>query len=139
MKLIDWSKKQGVCYRSAWNYFRAGQIPGVFRLPSGSIIVPNEKVISRAEFVVTYARVSSSKNKDNLQSQLQRLVDFCNAKDWQTHLNIKEIGSGLNENRKKLERVLREGKVTKLVMEHKDRLCKFGFNYIVLLCKHMGC
>jgi len=138
MKLVDWSKKQGVCYRSAWNYFRAGQIPGAFRLPSGSIIVPDEKA-GKSEFVVTYARVSSSEQKDNLQSQSKRLIDFCNAKGWQTHLNIKEVGSGLNENRKQLEKVLKEGKATKIVVEHKDRLCRFGFNYITLLCKHMDC
>ena len=139
MKLIDWSKKQGICYRSAWNYFHAGQIAGAFRLPSGAIIVPDDKVKSRAEFVVTYARVSSSENKDNLQSQSERLISFCNAKGWQTNLNIKEVGSGLNENRKKLEKVLREGRATKIVVEHKDRLCRFGFTYINLLCKHIGC
>jgi predicted site-specific integrase-resolvase len=32
-----------------------------------------------------------------------------------------------------------EGKVTKLVVEHKDRLTRFGFNYISILCKHIGC
>ena len=139
MKLSDWAKKQGVCYRSAWNYFRTGQIPGAFRLPSGAIIVPDERAMHRAEFVVTYARVNSSENKNNLQAQSQRLIDFCNANGWQTHLNIKEVGSGLNENRRKLEKVLKDGIATKIVVEHKDRLCRFGFNYINLFCESIGC
>jgi len=63
MKLTDWAKLQGVCYRSAWNYFHAGKIPGAFRLPSGAIIVPDEKPLKK-EHIVTYARVSSSENKD---------------------------------------------------------------------------
>jgi len=138
MKLSDWAKKQGVTYRSAWGNFKAGKIPNSYRLESGAIIVPDDEV-TRAEFIVTYARVSSNENKNNLVSQSQRLVDFCNANGWQTHLNIQEIGSGLNDNRKKLSKVLEEGQLTKLVVEHKDRLTRFGFNYIEILCKHIGC
>jgi predicted site-specific integrase-resolvase len=138
MKLTDWAKKQGVCYRSAWNYFHANKIPGAFRLPSGAIIVPDEKPI-RQEYIVTYARVSSSENKSNLITQSQRLIDFCNAKGWSTHNNIQEIGSGLNDKRKKLEKVLQEGIATKLVVEHKDRLCRFGYNYIKILCDKINC
>ena len=138
MKLSAWAKRQGVCYRSSWNYFHAGQIPGAYRLPSGAIIVPDDKVIKK-DFVVTYARVSSSENKDNLERQSQRLIDFCNAQGLQTHFNIKEIGSGLNDKRRKLESLLKNGKPTALVVEHKDRLCRFGFNYIEILCRHIGC
>ena len=138
MKLTAWAKLQGVCYRSAWNYFHADKIPGAFRLPSGAIIVPDDMVVKQ-EHVITYARVSSSENKDNLESQSKRLIDFCNAKGWQTHYNVKEIGSGLNDKRKKLEKILQEGKSTKLVVEHKDRLCRFGYNYIKMLCIKNNC
>ena len=90
-------------------------------------------------YVVTYARVSSSENKSNLESQSNRLISFCNAKGWQTHINIKEIGSGLNDKRQKLETILLKGDATKLVVEHKDRLARFGVRYIEILCKHIGC
>jgi len=66
----------------------------------------------KAEFIVTYAQVSSSENKDNLERQSERLMPFCNAKGWQTHLNLKEIGSGLNDSRPKLNKILKEGKLT---------------------------
>jgi putative resolvase len=88
---------------------------------------------------VTYARVSSSENRENLERQSERLKQFCNAKGWQTHLNLKEIGSGLNDCRPKLNKVLTEGKLTKLVVEHKDRLARFGVKYIELLCHHIDC
>ena len=67
------------------------------------------------------------------------MIDFCNAKGWQTHNNIQEIGSGLNDKRQKLEKVLEEGKLTRLVVEHKDRLCRFGYNYIRILCDKISC
>lgn len=139
MKLSAWAKKQGVTYRTAWEYFRTGKIPNAYKLASGAIIVPDEPKVQKTEYVVTYARVSSSENKSNLESQSQRLIDFCNAKGWQTHSNIKEIGSGLNDNRKKLAAILSKGQATKLVVEHKDRLARFGVNYIEILCDHIDC
>lgn len=139
MKLSAWAKKHGITYRTAWSYFKNGQIEGAYQLPTGTIIVLEPKTNVKQEHVVTYARVSSSENKNNLEKQSQRLIDFCNAKGWSTHQNIKEIGSGLNDRRKKLLKVLQEGKATRLVVEHKDRLARFGVPYIEVLCGHMDC
>ncbi len=75
MKLSDWAKKQGITYRTAWNMFKAGKIKQAYRLPSGAIIISDEKEI-KAEYIVTYARISSSENNDNLEKQSQRLIDF---------------------------------------------------------------
>ena len=137
MKLSQRAKKQGITYRTAWEYFRTGKLPAAYRLPGGAIIVPDANE-QKQEYIVTYARVSSSQNKDNLEKQSQRLIDFCNAKGWETHLNIKEIGSGLSDKRKKLETVLVKGIAAKIVVEHKDRLARFGFRYIEILCKHIA-
>ena len=141
MKLTDWAKHQGIGYRTAWNYFKAGKIPGAYRLnKTGAIIVPDPvSQSSKQDFVITYARVSSSENKVNLEKQSERLVSFCNAKGWTTSQNIREIGSGLNDGRDKLLKILSEGKATKLVVEHKDRLTRFGFRYIEVLCQHIDC
>lgn len=87
--------------------------------------------------VVLYARVSSNENKNNLESQLERLRLFAIAKGYQVVKEIKEVGSGLNDNRSKLnyllEKELNEFKI--LLVEHKDRLTRFGFNYIDILLK----
>lgn len=132
-------KKQGICYRTAWVMFNSGKLPNAYRLPTGTIIVQEETVIKKVNYIVTYARVSSSENKDNLDSQSKRLIDFCNANGWKTDENIKEIGSGLNDSRPKLLKILSDGKATKLVVEHKDRLARFGTSYIEAACKHFGC
>ena len=42
MKLSEYAKQLGVCYRTAWNYYKAGQIAGAYELPSGTIIVPDD-------------------------------------------------------------------------------------------------
>lgn len=80
-----------------------------------------------------YARVSSSDAKDNLDRQADRLVQFCNAKGWQVREVVKEVGSGLNDERKKLIFLLQNKNVSRIVVEHKDRLTRFGFNYISTL------
>ena len=139
MKLSHWAKEKGILYRTAWMMFDRGQITGAYKLPTGTIIVPNENNKVKADYVVTYARVSSSENKSNLESQSSRLVDYCNALGWKTDENIKEIGSGLNDKRPKLLKVLQEGKASRLVVEHKDRLSRFGSSYIELACKHFNC
>lgn len=48
---------------------------------------------------------------------------------------VEECGSGLNDNRKKLKDLLTDGKTNRIVVEHKDRLTRFGFNYISKLWK----
>lgn len=52
--------------------------------------------------VAVYARVSSSENKIFLESQAQRLVLYCEAKGYQIKSVVKKVGSGVNDNRKKL-------------------------------------
>lgn len=140
MKLAEWARQIGISYRTAWEYFRTGKIPGAYKLATGTIIVPEEKPEgSKQEYVVTYARASSAENKDNLDTQNKRLADFCAAKGWIVSKAIKEIGSGLNDKRRKLEETLIKGRASKLVVEHKDRLTRFGFNFISILCKHIDC
>lgn len=140
MKLSQWAKEKGIVYKTAWNLYKNNKIPNAYQLESGTIIVPEEQHdIIKPEYIVTYARVSSSENKSNLEKQSERLISFCNAKGWQTHLNIKEVGSGLNDKRQKLEAVLLKGELTKLIVEHKDRLARFGVRYIEILCTHIGC
>lgn len=87
----------------------------------------------KKEHVIVYARVSSSENKQNLETQAQRVSQFCNANGWVVHEIIKECASGLNDNRPKLQKILKENLATKIVVEHKDRLTRFGFEYIKTL------
>jgi predicted site-specific integrase-resolvase len=130
MKLSAYAKKLGVTYKSAWNYYKQGLIPGAYALPTKTIIVPEKENLDKGTLTATYARVSSTENKTNLIAQSKRVQEFCAAKGWQVNIVVEECGSGLNDSRKKLEKLLSNKQVSRIVVEHKDRLTRFGFNYI---------
>lgn len=133
MKLSVWAKKIGLSYRGAYRLFEQGKIPGAYQLETGTIIVPEENQKTKNEWNIVYARVSSSENRKNLDSQADRVSQFCNAKGWIVHEVVKECASGLNDKRPKLEKIFRERKATKIIVEHADRLTRFGFNYMEVL------
>jgi len=74
MKLSDWAKRTGITYKTAWRWFKEGKIERAFKSPSGSIFVPKKG--QRKDYIVIYARVSSSENKDNLDAQAERLRQY---------------------------------------------------------------
>jgi len=131
MKLSQYARENSICYRTAYRMAKAGLIK-TKQLPTGTIVVL-EDPSPKTEYTVVYARVSSSENKNNLESQAKRVSEFCNAKGWIVHSIIKECASGLNDKRPKLSKILKENKATKIVVEHKDRLTRFGFEYIKIL------
>jgi len=59
---------------------------------------------------VIYARVSSSENKAELDAQAERLRQYVLAKSYRIREVVKEIGSGIDDNRKRLQKLLRDGK-----------------------------
>jgi putative resolvase len=133
VKLSEWARRQGVGYRTAWNLYKAGKLEGSYALPTGTIIVPERPMQVKTEHTVVYARVSSSENKANLETQAERTAQFCTAKGWIVHEVVKECASGLNDTRPKLVKILKARKATRIVVEHKDRLTRFGFNFIKIL------
>jgi len=137
MKLSTYAKRTGICYMTAWKMFHANQIPGSYRLPTGTIIVPDSAIPDPKNpddkkdlKVCVYARVSSSQNKKNLDSQASRVEQFCSAKGWKVLKVVKETASGINDKRRKLADLISNiGKYDHIVVEHKDRLTRLGFNY----------
>ena len=133
MKLSEYAKRNNITYQAAWNQFNRGLIPNAKQLPTGTIVIEEVNNKPKEEYTIIYARVSSSENKNNLETQAQRLQEFCIARGWIINEIIKECASGLNDNRPKLTKILKERKATRIVIEHKDRLTRFGFNYIKTL------
>ena len=127
--LKDYAKDHGIKYRAAWNRFKAGKIPSAFRDDFGKILILEDKP-DRPLKVFCYARVSSSQNKINLESQAERIIHFANLSGLPVHSIIKEIGSGLNDKRPKLLKILNDIEITHIVVERKDRLTRFGFNFL---------
>ena len=87
--------------------------------------------------VVIYARVSTKNQRDDLQNQTAFLRQFCNARGMIVDQCIEDYGSGLNYNRKKwnglLDEVM-EQKVKTIVITHKDRFIRFGYDWFERFC-----
>ena len=130
MKLSEWARKQGINYRTAWRWFKTGQLPvTAVQTATGTILV-QEAETAAEKSVALYARVSSSDQKGDAQRQLGRLVKYASENGLQVSKTVTEIGSGLNGRRGKLKRLLSDASVSVIVVEHRDRLMRFGAQYV---------
>jgi putative resolvase len=138
MKLSDYAKEKGISYQTAWRMWKRGEL-NAEQLPSGTVIVSvKNKTTDLINKVAIYARVSSSENKSNLDRQAQRLESYCIAKGYQIIRIVKEVGSGVNDHRKLLIKLLEQTDYNLIVAEHKDRLSRVGFNYLKILLIQTG-
>lgn len=91
---------------------------------------------------VIYCRVSSNSQKPNLQSQIEFLKQYANAKGYIVDEIITDIGSGLNYNRKKWNYLLHkieEKRISRVLISHKDRFIRFGYEWFEKYVSSRGC
>lgn len=134
LKPSEYAKLYGLHYRTVVYYFKKGKIEGYQDKETNTIFLKNplyrDENDRDYDKVFLYARVSSSTNKKSLDGQIERMRSYASAKGWQIVGEEKEIASGLNENRKKLNKILDQSDYDILLVEYKDRLTRFGFEYI---------
>jgi putative resolvase len=129
MKLSDWARSRGISYKTAWLWWRDGKLPvAAEQMATGTILVSEGETASGSAGL--YARVSSSEQRNDLEGQLGRLVTYAAARGWQVGPVVGEIGSGLNGHRPKLIKLLSDPMVSRIVVEHRDRLMRFGAEYV---------
>lgn len=136
-KISQYAKIHNVTNRTVWNWIYDGKLT-IERTKTNHVLIVEEDDNRINDAVAIYARVSSSENKDNLTRQRERLENYCAAKGYKVIKVVEEVGSGLNDSRKKLESLLMDASVKKIVVEHSDRFSRFGMNYIVKLLKMQG-
>lgn len=130
MKLSVWAKENGLTYRTAWRMWRDGRLPvPAEQLATGTVLVHPPQA-QAAESVALYARVSSGDQKADLERQLGRLAEYASKEKLTVTRSVSEIGSGLNGHRTKIMRLLADPTVHMIVVEHRDRLARFGSEYI---------
>ena len=88
--------------------------------------------------VARYARVSSADQKAGLDRQRQRLRDYAAAKGYTVAKAVSEMASGLTDHRPKLSKLLMDPTIGTLVVEHQDRLTRFGYEDIRQLLATQG-
>ena len=138
MKLSQYAKQQGISYKTAWRWYKAGQLDA-YQTPTGMVVVRDPKEIRPVTGrIALYARVSSLAQKEDLDRQVQRLKDYGAAKGYQVSKEVTEIASGLNDQRPKLEKLLADTSIGTIIVENRDRLTRFGSHYIETLLQAQG-
>lgn len=135
------------------NRLRAWEKQGLIkpvRLPSGQRRYPVEEINrilgtggikAEPDAVAIYARASTKEQADagNLERQIERLRAYAQEKSYQVVVEYSDVASGLNQNRRGLERMLKaaeRGEFKKLLIEYPDRLARFGYVYLERHLKH---
>jgi putative resolvase len=116
--------RQGAC-----RWFHAGVLPVPARQLATGTILAGEPSAGRAG-VALYARVSSGDQRADLGRQVVRLTVQATSDGLASAKVVAEVGSGLNGHRTKLLGLRKDPEVTMIVVEHRDRLARFGVEYL---------
>lgn len=139
IRLSEYADLMTVTRQTALNWYHQGKIPFPTFRPSERIIlveVPESFTgISSYEgnnddFTVAYCRVSTSKQKESLPLQKLAIYEYANENGLSIDKCIEEVGSGFNENRKKLSSILADPSISTIIVEHRERLARSNFNLI---------
>jgi putative resolvase len=130
VKLAEWARVNGVHPQTAYRWFREDRMPvPARRLESGTIWV-DAVPADQAGRVVVYARVSSHDRRHDLDRQVARLTSWATANGHAVGGVVTEVGSGLNGKRPKLRRILADPSASVILVEHRDRLARFGLEHL---------
>ena len=131
ISLTAWGRLYGFDKATTSRLHRDGKLPPelqVETLPTGRhyVIVPPDN----DGRCVVYARVSSADQRDDLDRQVGRVVEWATQQGLRPDEVVKEVGSGLNGNRRRLRRLVADHTVGTIVVEHRERLSRFGIEYV---------
>ena len=137
IKLSKWAEMNGVKYRTAHHWIQEGLFPDEYEYsPSGSIFVKlKDDKLSSNNYI--YCRVSSHTKKEDLERQVERCKAFSENAGISVEKVFKEIGSGMNDKRTQFMKLLNQP-IGTIIVDNKDRLTRFGFNYIDFLYAKLG-
>lgn len=131
MNLAVWAERNGVARVIAYRWFRAGRLPVPARRVGRLILVdePIGEAGPRARTAV-YARVSSADRKADLDRQVAGVTAWATDQQISVDKVVTEVGSALNGHRRKFLTLLRDPSMYRIVVEHRDRFCRFGSEYV---------
>jgi putative resolvase len=138
MRLSQYAKQMNVSYKTAFRWWKAGRLDA-YQLDTGTIIVRDPLPETNTPLgIALYARVSTQGQKADLDRQVERLKTYAASRGYQVTKIVQEIASGMNDTRPKLLKLLTDPQIGKIVVEHRDRLTRFGFFYIEQLFAMQG-
>lgn len=144
MLVREWAAREGLNPQTVWKWCRTGKMPvPVEHTPSGMWLVHDPKYETPTPDgnegrTVCYARVSSADQKDDLKRQADRLKAFAIGMGVEDPEVVMETGSGMNDRRRKLNRLLSDPTVTSIIVEHRDRLARMNAGLVESALKAQG-
>lgn len=146
-RIAEFAKRIGRSVQTVRRWEAEGKLSAK-RLPSGQRYFDESDVKAlmggapARRDVVVYCRVSSAGQKDDLASQVAAMQTYCLGGAIAVDQWITEIGGGMNFKRKHfltlVDRIQR-GEIQKLLIAHKDRLMRFGFDLFSHIANENGC
>lgn len=147
MSIKKFAEAIGVTEQTLRNWDKSGKLKPAYRSSSGYRYYSdiqlseytgtyNSRCI-REPLTIGYCRVSTSKQKENLERQKDCVKQYCIARGYQYQI-IEDIGSGINYTKKGLQELLTlvmTNNVDRIVIMYKDRLVRFGFELIEFICR----
>lgn len=148
-KIGEFARKIGVSVKTVQRWDKAGKIPAR-RTPSGYRYYTEDDIrlaqglepVAENRRTIVYCRVSSSGQKPELINQVEAMKSFCLTRGIIPDEIMTEIGGGLNFKRPKFLATIfsmLKGELDLIVVAHKDRLCRFAFEFIEELATANGC
>lgn len=145
----EFAKKIGVSVKTLQRWDVSGRLPAKRTLSDHRYYTEDDLLIAKGlkpleanRKVVVYCRVSSNAQKPDLKNQVTAMEAFCLGRGLAVNEWVSEIGGGLNFKRKKFLAIIMsmlKGEISVLVVAHKDRLCRFAFEFIQELAISVGC
>lgn len=130
VNLAQWAESVGVSRFTAYRWFREGTLPVPARKVGRLILVETAAPRLAPDRVAVYARVSSHDQRADLDRQVSRLTSAVTAMGLAVAEVVTEVGSGMNGHRRKLRRLLADPATSVIVVEHRDRLARFGTEHL---------
>lgn len=134
MQVREWAKREHLSPYTVWKWCREGTMPvPVEQTPTGMWLIHDPKYENAPTITgrtACYARVSSSDQKSDLQRQADRLKAFAFNMGVDAPEVVTEVGSGMNDKRRKLNKLLADPTVTTIIVEHRDRLAYMNMGLV---------
>ena len=127
MRLSHYAKQMNVSYKTAFRRWKAGWLDA-YQLDTGTIIVRDPfPETTTPKGIALYACVSTQGQKADLDRQVERLKTYAASRGYHVTRMAQEIASGMHDTRPKLLKLLTDPQIGKIMVEHRDRLTRFGF------------
>ena len=137
MKLSTFARRTGICYRTAWRWWKTGKIKGYRWRQGPSLSLKRSPSNEDKKKSLLCTRVSLHENRPNLDAS-RTLVRLLTAKGLEGRQGGQRSRFRRQRWTEKTACLLADPTVTVIVVEHKDRLTRFGFKYIETLLAMQG-